>query len=319
MQCVSHNLKSIYIPLSIFITNKNGYPVLSKLHQDYIKFLFRYKIDVIFLDDYQILIDDENNFPKIKDYYLYLCHLFINHQEFKNIDYLLFNYRDIFQIPLQPLRDNLQSQTYECFEEDNVKYDYYEKAIDLALINYKSRGYLNDVGKKDMVGAGEIEVDAKIEVEVEEGAEKNVISIPQRILTACVLGAGRGPLARKVISAAIKNGFKIGENFNVILVEKNRNAFNTLLNLKLHEPEIFSAVTMFFSDMREFKPNCKIDIVVSELLGSFGDNELSPECLIPIQDYLSDDSIMIPHSYTSYIRPVTCPVIWSEVKNNLNH
>ena len=41
-------------------------------------------------------------------------------------------YLDTFQIPLQPLRDNLQSQTYECFEEDNVKYDCYEKAVDLA-------------------------------------------------------------------------------------------------------------------------------------------------------------------------------------------
>lgn len=31
--------------------------------------------------------------------------------------------------------------------------------------------------------------------------------------------------------------------------------------------------------MREFKPNDPIDIIVSELLGSFGDNEVSPECL----------------------------------------
>lgn len=31
--------------------------------------------------------------------------------------------------------------------------------------------------------------------------------------------------------------------------------------------------------MRSFYPREKADIIVSELLGSFGDNELSPECL----------------------------------------
>lgn len=31
--------------------------------------------------------------------------------------------------------------------------------------------------------------------------------------------------------------------------------------------------------MRSFNPKEKADIIVSELLGSFGDNELSPECL----------------------------------------
>lgn len=36
---------------------------------------------------------------------------------------------------------------------------------------------------------------------------------------------------------------------------------------------------LVFSDMRSFNPAEKADIIVSELLGSFGDNELSPECL----------------------------------------
>lgn len=33
------------------------------------------------------------------------------------------------------------------------------------------------------------------------------------------------------------------------------------------------------TDMRYWTPPEKCDILVSELLGSFGDNELSPECL----------------------------------------
>jgi len=34
-----------------------------------------------------------------------------------------------------------------------------------------------------------------------------------------------------------------------------------------------------FCDVRNFKVVEKSDILVSELLGSFGDNELAPECL----------------------------------------
>ena len=38
-------------------------------------------------------------------------------------------------------------------------------------------------------------------------------------------------------------------------------------------------VTVVSCDMRTWDPPEKADIIVSELLGSFGDNELSPECL----------------------------------------
>ena len=38
--------------------------------------------------------------------------------------------------------------------------------------------------------------------------------------------------------------------------------------------------------MRSWQAECKADIMVSELLGSFGDNELSPECLDGAQRYL---------------------------------
>ena len=40
-------------------------------------------------------------------------------------------------------------------------------------------------------------------------------------------------------------------------------------------------------DMREWKAPEKADILVSELLGSFGDNELSPECLDGAQRFLN--------------------------------
>ena len=45
-------------------------------------------------------------------------------------------------------------------------------------------------------------------------------------------------------------------------------------------------VTVVSSDMREWNAPEKADILVSELLGSFGDNELSPECLDGAQKFL---------------------------------
>lgn len=40
---------------------------------------------------------------------------------------------DYLQAPLQPLMDNLESQTYEAFEKDPVKYKQYQRAIVKAL------------------------------------------------------------------------------------------------------------------------------------------------------------------------------------------
>lgn len=39
------------------------------------------------------------------------------------------SYRDYLQAPLQPLADNLESQTYEVFEKDATKYTTYEEAV----------------------------------------------------------------------------------------------------------------------------------------------------------------------------------------------
>lgn len=45
-------------------------------------------------------------------------------------------------------------------------------------------------------------------------------------------------------------------------------------------------VTVVSSDMRDWNAPEKADILVSELLGSFGDNELSPECIDGVQKFL---------------------------------
>lgn len=50
-------------------------------------------------------------------------------------------------------------------------------------------------------------------------------------------------------------------------------------------------VTVVSCDMREWAAPEKADIIVSELLGSFGDNELSPECLDGAQHFLKGTSL----------------------------
>ena len=55
------------------------------------------------------------------------------------------------------------------------------------------------------------------------------------------------------------------------------------------------------------------DILVSELLGSFSDNELSPECLDGAQKFLKQGGISIPSRYTSYATPLSSPKLYAEV------
>lgn len=52
-------------------------------------------------------------------------------------------------------------------------------------------------------------------------------------------------------------------------------------------------VTVVSSDMREWKAPENADILVSELLGSFGDNELSPECLDGAQKFLKGNILKV--------------------------
>tara|TARA_B110000208_G_C11671596_1_gene395413 strand:- start:148 stop:852 length:705 start_codon:yes stop_codon:yes gene_type:complete len=66
----------------------------------------------------------------------------------------------------------------------------------------------------------------------------------------------------------------------------------------------------------------KADIMVSELLGSFGDNELSPECLDGAQSFLKDNTgICIPQNYTSFLAPIMSSKLWNDVAqlNELKH
>ena len=182
-------------------------------------------------------------------------------------------YEDTILPPLQPLRDNLDTGIYEVFERDPVKYRLYQDAIEAALID-------------------------KIP-EAEKETKKLILM---------VVGAGRGPLIRAAINAK-KN---TGRLLKIIVVEKNQNAVVTLSSMiqVLWQDE---DITLFAKDMRKLHLTDKVDIVVSELLGSFGDNELSPECLDGIQKFLKPDGISIPCDSISYVRPLMTTKVYDVI------
>mmetsp|Transcript_5268 Transcript_5268/g.6641 ORF Transcript_5268/g.6641 Transcript_5268/m.6641 type:complete len:112 (+) Transcript_5268:103-438(+) len=74
--------------------------------------------------------------------------------------------------------------------------------------------------------------------------------------------------------------------------------------------------------MRVWDAPEKADILVSELLGSWGDNELSPECLDGAQKFLKKDGgISIPYQYTSFVSPISTCKLWNDVSafNEIKH
>ena len=231
-------------------------------------------------------------------------------------------YQDYLQAPLQPLTVNLESITYEVFEKDPVKYDWYEKAIARALHDW-----------------------------IEQG--KPTSNANGRVVVA-VVGAGRGPL----VTRALRASEDVGVAIDMWALEKNPNAF---VLLQRHNEELWgNRVNLVQSDMRTWKGPIRpasqpvpskadpaalkgqtrssytgdadvdrdylvatangttttyaIDILISELLGSFADNELSPECLDGVQHLLNPThGISIPASYTAHVTPVAAPKLYADI------
>lgn len=261
-------VKTVLINTSIFLTNKKGYPVMSRQVQT----LLRRFIPL----DIQMIVKGPCKHELMKHYQQYLDHLWQQVDVGDPLQQFARGYEDYLQCPLQPLMDNLESQTYEVFEKDPVKYSEYQTAIQQALT--------------DMVPEAELDT---------------------RVVTLMVVGAGRGPLVRAAINASAKSGRKI----RVFAVEKNPNA---VVTLQQQQMEMWGdQVKVISSDMRDWDPPKEdyADILVSELLGSFGDNELSPECLDGAQKFMKSSGISIPCSYTSYIGPLQSSKLYNEVRN----
>ncbi|XP_056382785.1 protein arginine N-methyltransferase 5 isoform X1 [Hyla sarda] len=260
-------IKAAILPTSIFLTNKKGFPVLSKLHQRLIFRLFKLEVQFVISGAHH---HSEKDFCS---YLQYLEYLSQNRPPPNSYEMFAKGYEDYLQSPLQPLMDNLESQTYEVFEKDPVKYSQYQQAVYKCLL--------------DRVPEEEKETNTQV---------------------LMVLGAGRGPL----VNASIRAAKQADRLIKIYAVEKNPNAVITLEGWRYEEWG--SQVTVVSSDMREWNPPEKADIIVSELLGSFGDNELSPECLDGAQHFLKEDGVSIPGEYTSYLAPISSSKLYNEVR-----
>lgn len=198
---------------------------------------------------------------------------------------MLTSFQDWLQSPLQPLSDNLESATYEVFEGDPVKYNQYEVATMEALIEWKKL-------KKPTSKTG--------------------------FVVIAVAGSGRGPLVTRALKAAEYAEVDV----EVWAVEKNPNAYVYLL--RQNQNVWGGRVKVIKTDMRHWKGPVisesadgpvygKVDILISELLGSFGDNELSPECLDGIQHVMAPQGISIPSSYTAHFTPIATPKLHADI------
>lgn len=283
-------VKAAIIHTNSFLTNARGYPCLSRRHQKLMMGFFSHSVQIVMSGKLVHNIpsasnNDDNNddnhvegLPRhpLRSYLDYIGYLYQRMDPLPEQERFELGYRDFLQAPLQPLMDNLEAQTYETFEKDVVKYSQYQRAVHKALLD---------------------------RVPDEDASSKTTVLM--------VVGAGRGPLVRASLQAAEETGRRL----KVYAVEKNPNAVVTLHSLiKLEGWE--NIVTVVSSDMRCWDAPEKADILVSELLGSFGDNELSPECLDGAQRFLKLDGISIPSSYTSFVQPVTTSKLYNDVKSH---
>ena len=329
-----------------FLRNPKGYPVLSKAHQTLISMYMRIRNPpwILLCDvgpipgldnpDARIPVADGFLSPnatadaaqsptpaeashlqqhtgsrKIKDptpYLSYIRNLQRKQPSRTSLERLGAGYQDYLQAPLQPLTDNLESITYEVFEKDPIKYDWYERAIARALSDW-----------------------------VEQAKPT---SSPEGRVVVAVVGAGRGPL----VTRALRASENVGVEIELWAVEKNPNAY--VLLQRHNEEDWQNRVTVVKSDMRSWNgpwrsdinspPSSRsytsstdapsptvpqpghtpIDILISELLGSFADNELSPECLDGITHLLNPvDGISIPASYTAHLTPIAAPKLHADI------
>lgn len=241
-------IKAIVLHTSIFLTNQKQFPVLSKRHQHLLKILMNSKVHVI-LKGRSLHCGGTSLVP----YFQYLRHLqSIARSEYSSQltsgELSCDSYNDILQAPLQPLMDNLESQIYETFEKDPVKYANYQAAIAKALHAMIQRLSTEKGGMENGNEDGSVEAQNDDEFIV----DKQSMNFCPSPIVVMVVGAGRGPLVAAALSASFETNIPI----KVYAVEKNRNAIVTLRN-RCHQ-ESWDNVEVIAIDMRKWNPPVKV-------------------------------------------------------------
>ncbi|KAF9437106.1 hypothetical protein BGZ76_001979 [Entomortierella beljakovae] len=271
-------IKAVIIPEEVFLTNNKGYPVLSKRHQQVVRKFLRFK---------PYFMISSTTLPKL------------TLDEFSD---------DFLESSLtSPHADYLRylgrtQETLGVIDEFATGYqDYLQAPLQPLQDNLESSTY--ETFEKDPIKYQQYEL----------AIEKALLDRPSPsdgspdVTVIMVVGAGRGPL----VNCSLRAAEKANKNVRIYAVEKNPNAFVTIQNMKA---SVWGdRVNIVFSDMRTWNPPEQADILVSELLGSFGDNELSPECLDGAQKVLKPDGISIPANYTTFVAPMSSNKLHADV------
>ncbi|RMD45079.1 hypothetical protein DV735_g155, partial [Chaetothyriales sp. CBS 134920] len=347
----SEPVRVLTLEASIFVPNPKGYPVLSKGHQALISRFVRARTPPWFLlcncgpippasngnslndinssTSFPTPAESSQN-PTVKDatpHLSYLRNLQSRQPALAPIDRFGAGYQDFLQAPLQPLAVNLESITYEVFERDPVKYDQYEKAIARALHDWIEQGKptSNPDGRVvvAVVGAGRgplvtraLKASQDVGVDIDMWAlEKNQNAFVllqthnQTIWNQAVnlvhsdMRTWKGPVreASETPIRQIYNKEQEDEEDGSLQPPATYTLANQVESVGTSQPVFY-----------------KIDILISELLGSFADNELSPECLDGIQHLLNPvHGISIPASYTAFISPIATPKLYADINNSM--
>jgi len=288
----SGSIHAIRIDCEQFLTNRKGFPILSKIHQYMVTYILRRigrRVKVLIQgpppETLSVRLSEAaRGATQCLPHWQYLQHIRQRLAIRAVLDSpsarMETDYLDALQQPLQPLKDHLENQTYDVFEKDPVKYREYESAIRMALEDRASQ--------------------------------------PRIMLM--VVGAGRGP----VVDAALRAYASLPASnrpaiLHVWAIEKNPSAVMRLQALRQYA-ETWKHVNVLQADLRHLTDKLvggqPADIVVSELLGSLGCNELSPECLDGLwsTNAVHDNTVSIPTNYTSKVAPVASVKLWQQAR-----
>ncbi|KAK6457091.1 methyltransferase family protein [Scheffersomyces xylosifermentans] len=130
---------------------------------------------------------------------------------------------------------------------------------------------------------------------------------PEQPIKILFVGPGHGKLIDKLMELLQEFTY----NIKIFAYEKNQICTQTL-----HDKNVRfwnNQVHLTMADVRDVESIVIPDILVSEMLGSFGDNEGCPEILSRFNSPGCRPRIMIPQSYTSYLQPIYTPI---EVPSN---
>ncbi|KAI0219544.1 hypothetical protein L0F63_007469 [Massospora cicadina] len=262
-------LSHVFVPAGRFIPNRKGCPVLSKADQRAFRGLFAVAPQFVVVTPREPLVQHTcGGTAPLKAYGDYIRHLASRVDG--PINSCSQDGQKLFDSLAQGYSDYLQAPLQPLMDQlESATYEVFEKdPVKYQLYEQAVYRALLDLG----------------------GAQSPIVIV--------VAGAGRGPLVDRCLKAAETARLPI----KLYAVEKNPNAFVTLQRRKAQDWQ--DRVAIFFSDMRGWAPPEKADILVTELLGSFGDNELSPECLDGAQGALKAGGISIPSEYSSYLAPM---------------